>query len=40
MNIKQEAHENVMVLALSGRLDTLNFQTLDNTIMELLQNDH
>jgi anti-anti-sigma factor len=36
MEIKQEVKENVVVLSLTGRLDTLNFPLLDNEMNLLL----
>jgi len=39
MKITQEAYDKVMVLTISGRLDTLNFPLLDNAITDLLSKD-
>jgi anti-sigma B factor antagonist len=36
MEIKQEVKENVVILSLTGRLDTLNFPLLDNAMNLLL----
>jgi anti-sigma B factor antagonist len=37
MNIKQESAGNIVILALNGRLDTLNFSLLENELNQLVE---
>lgn len=37
MNIKQESEGNVVILALNGRLDTLNYSLLENELAFLIE---
>ena len=39
MNIKQESAGNIVILALEGRLDTLNFSFLEKAVNALIENN-
>lgn len=39
MNIKQETEGNIVILALEGRLDTLNFPILEKEMTALIEKD-
>ena len=39
MNIKQESEGNIVILALEGRLDTLNFALLEKEMNLLIENN-
>ena len=39
MNIRQESEGNIVILSLSGRLDTMNHPLLENELNMLLENE-